>query len=290
MWAAGPMGGCSRLDGSASTHVSFDPPPWLELTTRLPAVSATRLRPPGTTQTFSPSLIANGRRSTCPARDGRRCASARSTVARPPGRSIGEVRRGCLVAARTARPVRPRADDQAGSARAVDRFADQGVEAIEHHFEDVGPLEPVRLDRVQHRLFAEVIADHGADERIDGLVVGNPVAHAVGDRDVPRSGRVHDAGAAEHGVRPELDRVDELVVHPPIDDVHRSFTFSRAHQHAAVATHEVTTLDQLDPHLPGEEAVLEVRRVVDARGEDDDRGIDLAVGGRARNASNSRDG
>src|SRR5205085_4797452 len=50
--------------GSASTHVSFDPPPWLELTTRLPSGRATRVRPPGTTHTRSPSLTANGRRST----------------------------------------------------------------------------------------------------------------------------------------------------------------------------------------------------------------------------------
>ena len=31
----------------ASTHVSLEPPPWLEFTTRLPSGSATRVRPPG---------------------------------------------------------------------------------------------------------------------------------------------------------------------------------------------------------------------------------------------------
>ena len=49
----------------ASTQVSFDPPPWLELTTSDPSGSATRVRPPGSTHTDSPSLTANGRKSTC---------------------------------------------------------------------------------------------------------------------------------------------------------------------------------------------------------------------------------
>src|ERR1700744_3887620 len=48
----------------ARTQVSLDPPPWLELTTRDPSTSATRVRPPGSTHTSSPSLTANGRRST----------------------------------------------------------------------------------------------------------------------------------------------------------------------------------------------------------------------------------
>ena len=47
------------------TQVSFEPPPWLELTTSWPSGSATRVRPPGSTQTFSPSFTANGRRSAC---------------------------------------------------------------------------------------------------------------------------------------------------------------------------------------------------------------------------------
>ena len=44
--------------------MSLDPPPWLELTTSEPSVSATRVSPPGSTHTSSPSLTANGRRST----------------------------------------------------------------------------------------------------------------------------------------------------------------------------------------------------------------------------------
>ncbi len=64
---------------SASTQVSLEPPPWLELTTSSPSGSATRVRPPGSTQTLLPSLTANGRRSHVARREAcRRSASAPS--------------------------------------------------------------------------------------------------------------------------------------------------------------------------------------------------------------------
>lgn len=49
--------------GSASTQVSFEPPPWLELTITEPFSRATRERPPGSTQVDRP-VTAKGRRST----------------------------------------------------------------------------------------------------------------------------------------------------------------------------------------------------------------------------------
>ena len=48
----------------ASTQVSLEPPPCEEFTTSEPARSATRVRPPGSTQVSRP-VTANGRRSTC---------------------------------------------------------------------------------------------------------------------------------------------------------------------------------------------------------------------------------
>src|SRR5205807_1232780 len=60
-----------RVDGLSGTsspparaQVSLEPPPWLELTTRLPRGRATRVSPPGATHTRCPSLTAKGRRST----------------------------------------------------------------------------------------------------------------------------------------------------------------------------------------------------------------------------------
>src|SRR5690606_186012 len=42
--------------GRANTQVSFDPPPRLEFTISSPSGSATRVSPPGSTHTSSPSL------------------------------------------------------------------------------------------------------------------------------------------------------------------------------------------------------------------------------------------
>src|SRR5258708_23421572 len=57
--------GRGKLDQSATTQVSYAPQLGLELTTRAPSGSATRVRPPGRTHTDSPLCTANGRKSTC---------------------------------------------------------------------------------------------------------------------------------------------------------------------------------------------------------------------------------
>src|SRR5471032_2698712 len=52
------------LSHPSNTHVSLVPPPWLELTTSEPALSATRVSPPGTMRTLSRPESTNGRKST----------------------------------------------------------------------------------------------------------------------------------------------------------------------------------------------------------------------------------
>src|ERR1019366_7414218 len=62
-WLAGGTAPRKGMLSSLSTQVSFDPPPREELTISSPSPSATRVSPPGRTQTSSPSLTAKGRRS-----------------------------------------------------------------------------------------------------------------------------------------------------------------------------------------------------------------------------------
>src|SRR5262249_55864178 len=56
--------GSAREHYRSSTQVSFVPPPWLELTTSEPFLSATRVSPPGTMRMRSRPVSTNGRRST----------------------------------------------------------------------------------------------------------------------------------------------------------------------------------------------------------------------------------
>jgi hypothetical protein len=69
------------------------------------------------------------------------------------------------------------------------------------------------------------------------------------------------------------ERVDEVVVHAPVDDVHLPQPAGGARVDAVLVDDEVAALDDLDAHLAGQEAVLEVGRVVDPGRQQHDRGI-----------------
>ena len=67
------------------------------------------------------------------------------------------------------------------------------------------------------------------------------------------------------GVGAEAERIEEGVVDAAVDDVDAPQAVRRLHVDDVVLHHQVAALDQLDAHLLGQEGVLEVRRVVDAR-------------------------
>ena len=166
-------------------------------------------------------------------------------------------------------------DDEPLAARAVDGLHDELVEPVEHLGEGLGLLESPGVDVRQHRLLAEVVADELGHVRVHELVVGDAVAHRVGDRDVPEACRQHEPRRAEHGVGAELLRVEELVVDATVDDVDAGGARGRAHPHAAARAEQVASLDELDAHQSREQGVLEVRRVEHAgRQHDDGRVVD----------------
>jgi len=93
---------------------------------------------------------------------------------------------------------------------------------------------------------------------VDRLVVGDAGADGVGERDGAGAVGAHQPGHAEHGVRAELERVDEVVVEAAVDGVHALQAMRRAHVEDVVAHDEVGCLDELDAHLAREERVLRV--------------------------------
>ena len=163
----------------------------------------------------------------------------------------------------------PRTDDDALAARAVDRLEHQLVEAVQDLLAGLGVAAAPGVDVAEHRLLVEVVADQVGQVGVDELVVGDAVAHRVGQRDVARAGRVDHAGAAEHRVGAEVHGVEELVVDAAVDDVHRLQALGRAHHDPAAPALEVPALDQLHAHRAGEQGVLEVGAVVDARRQHD---------------------
>ena len=105
---------------------------------------------------------------------------------------------------------------------------------------------------------------------VDDLVVGDARADRVRERDVAGAHRAEQPGDAEHRLRPEGERIEELVVHAAVDHVDLAAPVRRAHVDAVVEHEEVAALDELDAHLLGQEGVLEVGRVVDAGRQHDD--------------------
>ncbi len=169
--------------------------------------------------------------------------------------------------------VGARADDDALAAGAVDRLEHQLVEGLQHPLDGVPLVEPVGLGVGQHRLLAQVVADQVGHPGVEQLVVGDPVADRVGDGHPAGARGVEHAGAADHRVRPEVHRVEELVVDAAVDDVDALLAVRRPHADLVAGADQVAALDQLDAHLAGQQRVLEVGGVVDAGGEDDDRRV-----------------
>ena len=117
----------------------------------------------------------------------------------------------------------------------------------------------------QQGILVEVVLDQLRHEGVDGLVVRHAGARRVGQRDVARPIGVDQPGNTEEAVAPEGQRVEELVVHPPVDHVHALAAARRAHEDVVVLDDEVRALHEQDAHLPRQERVLEVGRVVNAR-------------------------
>ena len=250
----------------SSTQVSLEPPPWLELTIIEPSRSATRVSPPGTMWMFSPKT-ANGRRSTW------RGASA------PSGPAVGTVERWTSSCAIQRSGVRLSSSACAASSCSLARgpmktplppdslvgLTTTSSQAAEDPLALLAVAHQVRRHVLQQRLLVEVVPDHLRDVVVDRLVVGDAGADGVDDRHAARAVGAHQPRDAEHGVRPELERVHEVVVDPPVDRVDALQAAGGADVADRVADHEVGGLDQLDAHLARQEGVLEVGAVERAR-------------------------
>ena len=87
---------------------------------------------------------------------------------------------------------------------------------------------------------------------------------------LPGAVGLHQAGHAEQAVGPERLGVEEVVVEPAVDHVDPLRAARRLEEDLVVVDEQVLAEDQLDAHVPGEEAVLEVGRVVRPRRQQHD--------------------
>ncbi len=170
--------------------------------------------------------------------------------------------------------VRP--DDDALAAGPVHRLEHEMAQLAEDPGAHVRIVQPVGLDVGEHRLLVEVVADQVGHVGVDELVVSHAVADPVGDRHVPGPCGVDETGAADDRIGPEQHRVQEIVVDAAVDHVDQAPPVGGAQVDAVARAEQVASLDEFGTHEPGQQGVLEVGRIVDARRKDDDHRI---VGG-----------
>ena len=122
---------------------------------------------------------------------------------------------------------------------------------------------------MQDRFFAQVVLDDCRHVGVHRLVIGDAGAYGV------RQGHVAGAVSVERPGTPRLEsgaerqRIEKIVVHPAIDDVDPAQARGCPHVDDVVVHQQVASFDQLDAHLLGQERVLEIGGVEDARREKD---------------------
>ena len=124
----------------------------------------------------------------------------------------------------------------------------------------------------------EVVADHARNVGVDRLVVGESGAEGVGYSDVAGAIGVEEARASQSRVAAEDERIAEVVVDAPVDDVDALEAVGGAHVDDVVVGDQVAAFNEIDAHLAGEISVLKVRGVEDAGREQNDVRLGTAFG------------
>ena len=101
---------------------------------------------------------------------------------------------------------------------------------------------------------------------------------ALAERHVAGAVGVEQSGHAEDGIGAKGQRIDEVVVHAPVDHVHAAQAAGGAHVDDVVVDHQVAAFHQLDAHLARQIGVFEVRGVVHAGRQQHDVRLAAAFG------------
>src|SRR5262249_1886482 len=105
---------------------------------------------------------------------------------------------------------------------------------------------------------AEVILNDLRYVGVYHFIIGHTAARRVGQGDVAFLINFHQTGHAQHRIRPETIWIQEIIVNPPVNDVHAFEPLGSPHADIAIVHNQVTAFDQFDAHLLGEERVFEV--------------------------------
>ena len=117
---------------------------------------------------------------------------------------------------------------------------------------------PPRPGRRQEHLLTEETSAQLGQERSHGGGLDNSGTECVRHGDVTRANGFHQAGNAECGIGPQLQRIAEAVVEPAENHVHLTQPFECLDEDAAVTHGQVCPFDQHEAKVPRKVCVLEV--------------------------------
>ena len=114
-------------------------------------------------------------------------------------------------------------------------------------------------------IFAKIILDDLRHVGVNHLVVGDACARRVGQRHAAGPVGLASSRARPASNRRETLRVEEVVVDAAVNHIDPFEAVRGAHVNEIVDHHQVAAFDQIDAHLLGQERMLEIGRIENAR-------------------------
>ena len=155
----------------------------------------------------------------------------------------------------------------------MDLFHHQFGQIIQNVFQRVRFRTAPGRHVLQYRLFASIKLHDIRHIAIYGLVIGNPGARRIGNGDPARAIHIHDARYTQRAVGVEIQRVQIVVIDPPIQHINWFIAARGAHRHPAINHPQIMPLDQFHAHFVGKERVFVIGRIVNAGGQHRDNRI-----------------
>ena len=150
----------------------------------------------------------------------------------------------------------------AGFAHSLDH---QILQVVQRVLQIVRAAAEARVDVLQYRFLAQIVARHVGDVGVNAFVVRHARPRRVRQRHVAAPMGVQKPRHAQQRIGAERQRVYEVVIDAPVDYVHAPDAVGRPHVNEPVPREQVSALHQLRADFARQKHVLVERGVIDAR-------------------------